>query len=494
MTKLLAMKKISKSYPGVQALDQIDFDLNAGEVHALVGENGAGKSTLMKILAGAETRDSGQIEVAGQAVHFLTPHDSKAHGIALIYQEFNLIPELTAAENIFLGIEPRKSIFINRKKLYADAAEILNRIGVEINLYQPVKNLSVAQQQIIEIAKSLTIHARIIAMDEPSATLTRHELHKLFELIRKLKADGLGIIYISHRLEEIFQIADRVTVFRDGQHIATQPIQELNKDKIIKLMVGRTLEEEFPKKSWPRGRRLLQIKNLNSNGTLRDINFELFSGEILGITGLVGAGRTELARAIFGADPVTHKEIYLHDQFVTINSPQAAIRHGIGLLTEDRKNQGLVLGMAIYENISLTNLKAFIRGGFIQHRRELQVARKYMEEIRIKAPNEWQLAKNLSGGNQQKVVVAKWLFSQSKIIIFDEPTRGIDVGAKVEIYHLMTALVEKGIGVIMISSELPEILGLCDRILVMHSGQIRGELTRAEATQEKIMYYATGEK
>jgi ribose transport system ATP-binding protein len=363
MTKLLEMKKISKSYPGVQALNQIDFDLNAGEVHALVGENGAGKSTLMKILTGAETRDSGQIEVAGKAVNFLTPHDSKANGIALIYQEFNLIPELTAAENIFLGIEPRKSIFINRKKLHADAAEILSRIGVEVDLHQPVKNLSVAQQQIVEIAKSLTIHARIIAMDEPSATLTEHELLKLFELIHKLKAEGLGIIYISHRLEEIFQIADRVTVFRDGQHVATQPIQELNKDKIIKLMVGRTLEDEFPKKSFQRGQRLLQVKNLNSPGKLKDVNFELFSGEILGITGLVGAGRTELSRAIFGADPVTSKEIYLNDRLVQIDSPQAAIHHGIGLLTEDRKNQGLVLGMAIYENISLTNLKAFIRGG-----------------------------------------------------------------------------------------------------------------------------------
>jgi len=352
----------------------------------------------------------------------------------------------------------------------------------------------VAQQQIVEIAKSLTINARIIAMDEPSATLTEHELQKLFDLINKLKADGIGIIYISHRLEEIFHIATRVTVFRDGKHIQTDQIENLNKDKIIKFMVGRTLEEEFPQKDFPRGDKLLEVRNLNSNGTLKHIQFDLYRGEILGITGLVGAGRTELARAIFGADPVESKEIYLHGKPISINSPQDAIKYGIGLLTEDRKNQGLILGMAIYENISLTNLKALVKAGFIQQRREYKVARNYINELRIKAPNEWQLVKNLSGGNQQKVVIAKWLFSQSKVVIFDEPTRGVDVGAKVEIYHLMTALVEKGIGVIMISSELPEVIGLCHRILVMHQGKIQGQLTREEATQEKIMYLATGEK
>jgi ribose transport system ATP-binding protein len=494
MTKLLEMKNISKSYPGVQALEKIQFDLEPGEVHALVGENGAGKSTLMKILAGAEKRDSGAILIDGEPVNFETPAESKAHGVALIYQEFNLVPELTVAENIYLGIEAQRFGFINRKKLYQDAAAILQRIGVEVDLHTPIKYLSVAQQQIIEIAKSLTINAKIIAMDEPSATLTEHELKKLFELINKLKTGGLGIIYISHRLEEVFNIADRVTVFRDGKHIATEAIQNLNKEKIIRYMVGRDLAEEFPGKKVEKGKELLAVRNLKSNGTLKNINFHLYAGEILGITGLVGAGRTELARAIFGADPIENKEIYLENQFVTINSPQDAIHHGIGLLTEDRKNQGLILGMSISENITLTNLLNLVKSGFIQHRKESEVARRYMDEIRIKSPGEWQLVKNLSGGNQQKVVVAKWLFSQSKIIIFDEPTRGVDVGAKVEIYNLMNSLVEKGIGVIMISSELPEILGICDRILVMHQGTIRGELLREEATQEKIMFYATGEK
>jgi ribose transport system ATP-binding protein len=331
-------------------------------------------------------------------------------------------------------------------------------------------------------------------MDEPSATLTEHEPKKLFELINKLNAGGLGIIYISHRLEEIFNIADRVTVFRDGKHIATESIQNLNKEKIIRDMIGRDLAEEFPGKKVEKVKELLAVKNLKSNGTLKNINFRLYAGEILGITGLVGAGRTELARVIFGADPVENKEIYLENQFVTINSPQDAIHHGIGLLTEDRKNQGLILGMSISENITLTNLLNLVKSGFIQHRKESAVACRYMDEIRIKSPGEWQLVKNLSDGNQQKVVVAKWLFSQSKIVIFDEPTRGVDVGAKVEIYNLMNSLVEKGIGVMMISSELPEILGMCDRILVMHQGTIQGELMREEATQEKIMFYTTGEK
>lgn len=494
MQKLLEMQQISKAYPGVQALDKIRFDLAPGEVHALVGENGAGKSTLMKILAGAEIRDSGEILISGQPVNFTSPHDSKAHGIALIYQEFNLIPELTVAENIFLGIEPTKGGFIDRKKLYADAGRILKRIGVEVDLHAQIKNISVAQQQIVEIAKALTFNTRIIAMDEPSATLTEHELKKLFELINKLKASGIGIIYISHRLEEIFQIADRVTVFRDGKHIHTDTIENLDKDKIIHLMVGRALAEEFPKLKTSRGKKLLSVQNLNSDSKLKNINFELFQGEILGITGLVGAGRTELARAIFGADPVTTKTLLLEEQPLEINSPQDAIKHGIGLLTEDRKNQGLILGMAIYENISLTHLEKLVKAGFIQHRREYQVARDYMKDIRIKAPSEFQFVKNLSGGNQQKVVVAKWLFSESKVVIFDEPTRGVDVGAKVEIYNLMNELVRKGIGVMMISSELPEVLGMCDRILVMHEGKIRGELTREDATQEKIMYFATGEK
>lgn len=494
MNYILEMKNISKTYPGVRALDKINFNLKPGEVHALVGENGAGKSTLMKILAGAEPMDSGQIYIYEQPVQFSSPQDSKQHRISLIYQEFNLIPELTVADNIFLGMEPVGFGFINHRKLYNDAEAILERIGVSINLHLKVRSLSIAQQQILEIAKSLTINAKIIAMDEPSATLTEHELQKLFHLISILKNNGISIIYISHRLEEIFHIADRVTVFRDGKHVVTDNIQNLTKDQIIHYMVGRDLEEEFPKKSFKKRQEIFRVERLNQKDVLENIHFKLYAGEILGITGLVGAGRTEVARAIFGADSVDSKEIYLNGRQIFVNSPKDAIEYGIGLLTEDRKNQGLILGRAIYENISLTKLKALVKNGFIQHRLELEKAQDYMDDIRIKAPSERQLVKNLSGGNQQKVVVAKWLFSQSIVVVFDEPTRGVDVGAKVEIYHLMNSLVEKGIGVIMISSELPEVLGMCDRILVMHNGKIRAELNREEATQEKIMYYATGEK
>ncbi|MBN1349859.1 sugar ABC transporter ATP-binding protein [candidate division KSB1 bacterium] len=494
MNQILEMIAISKAYPGVQALDNVSFDLKSGEVHALVGENGAGKSTLMKILAGAESMDRGIIRIGGRNVYLSSPQDSKNQGVSLIYQEFNLVPELTVADNIFLGMEPRKYGFIQHRVMYRDAEDILRRIGVEISPHLKIKELSIAQQQIVEIAKSLTIDSRIIAMDEPSATLTEHELNKLFALIRVLKQSGIGIIYISHRLEEIFHIADRVTILRDGKLAATGPIQEFTKDQIIHHMVGRDLEDEFPKRIFPKGPELLRIENLNRAGKLSNIKFNLYSGEILGITGLVGAGRTEVSRAIFGADAVDSKVIYLKGKPIIVNNPKDAIDYGIGLLTEDRKNHGLILGRAIYENISLTKLKSLVKRGFIQHKLERKTARAYINEIRIKTPSERQFVKNLSGGNQQKVVIAKWLFSQSKIVIFDEPTRGVDVGAKVEIYHLMNALVEKGIGVIMISSELPEVLGMCDRILVMHQGRIKGELKRAEATQEKIMYYATGEK
>jgi ribose transport system ATP-binding protein len=495
-TPLLQMNGISKSYPGVQALNNVDFEVEAGEVHALVGENGAGKSTLMKILAGAEPRDSGEILLNGRPVGDLTPQKALELGIGMVHQEFNLVPYLSAAENIFLGREPRSRIpgFIDFKTMYREAQRIVDSLGANFDVRRPVASLSVAQQQMVEIAKATSQNAVIIAMDEPSATLTEHELESLFHLIRSLKASGIGIIYISHRLEEISQIADRVTVLRDGQLVGTRRVSEVSREDLIRMMVGRELKDMIPKQPAPIGGEVLRVEHLSRAGVLHDINLTVRAGEILGIAGLVGAGRTELARAIFGADPIDSGKIYLFGQEVKITSPQAAIRHGIGLVPEDRKQLGLVLQMVVRENISLANLKELSIAGFVNRRRERTAADQFVRELRIRTPSVEQKVRNLSGGNQQKVVLAKWLFTRSKVLIFDEPTRGIDVGSKVEIYQLMNELAAKGVAIIMISSELPEILGMSDRILVMHEGRIAGELSREEATQEKIMHLATGGK
>jgi ribose transport system ATP-binding protein len=490
----LQMKGITKTYPGVKALDNVDFEVAPGEVHALVGENGAGKSTLMKILAGAQPMDSGEIFLNGQLVHITSPQKAMDLGISIIYQEFNLVPYLNAAENIFLGREPKASIpgFINFSKMYSEAQRVIDQLGVRLNVRIPVNRLSVAQQQMVEIAKATSRNASIIAMDEPSATLTEHELESLFDLIRSLKSRGVSIIYISHRLEEIFQIADRVTVLRDGRLVGTKLVSETNKDEIIRMMVGRELKEKIPKQPAEIKSPALTVSHLSRKGVLNDISFTVHKGEILGIAGLVGAGRTELARAIFGADPIDSGEIWLNGNKVEIRSPRDAIRLGIGLVTEDRKALGLILGMVVRENISLANLDSLTRFGFINRKEEKSVAVRFVEDLMIKTPSIEQQVQNLSGGNQQKVVLAKWLFTQSRVLIFDEPTRGIDVGSKVEIYQLMNRLAANGVAIIMISSELPEILGMSDRILVMHEGRIVGELSREEATQEKIMWLATG--
>jgi ribose transport system ATP-binding protein len=413
----------------------------------------------------------------------------------MIYQEFNLSPFLSVAENIFLGREPRfgKLPFIDWKNMYADARELLAQIRVNIDVKRPVNELSVAQQQMVEIAKAVSFQSKIIVMDEPSATLTDHELTALFDLIRRLKQDGIGIIYISHRLEEIFQIGDRVTVMRDGCYVATKAVTELTREDIIHMMVGRELKDEFPKVCFDRGEEILRVEGLTRDGAFEDVSFAVNKGEIVGLTGLVGAGRTEVARCIFGADRISRGQIHLFGKAVEVKSPQDAIRQGVGLLTEDRKSQGLVLGMTVRENTSLANLASLVRRLFIDKRRERQVAEEYVKSLQIRTPSVEQIAQNLSGGNQQKVVLAKWLFTQSRMLIFDEPTRGIDVGAKVEIYRLMNELVREGVGVLMISSELPEVLGMCDRILVMHEGHLAGELKRGEATQEKIMQFATGQ-
>ena len=492
---VLEMRDIVKRYPGVLAVDHGQLTLRPGEVHCLVGENGAGKSTLMKVLAGAIPMDSGEIRLSGEPVSVTSPHHAQQLGISMIYQEFNLSPFLSVAENIFLGREPRlgKTPFINWSTMYRDAREILGRVRTDPDVRKPVNECSVAQQQIVEIAKALSFSSKVIVMDEPSATLTDHELKALFDLIRGLKKDGIGMIYISHRLEEIFEIGDRVTVMRDGQYIGTKEVSEVHREDLIHMMVGRELKDEYPKERFARGEEVLRVEGLGIDGAFQDVSFSLHKGEIMGLTGLVGAGRTEVARAIFGADKLHAGQIFLDGRPITVTSPQDAIRQGIGLLTEDRKTQGLVLGMSVRENTTLANLKDLVRFLFVDRGREREVTLKYVDDLRIKTPTIEQTAQNLSGGNQQKVVLAKWLFTGCRVLIFDEPTRGIDVGAKVEIYKLMNELVRNGVCILMISSELPEVLGMCDRILVMHEGRLAGELPRADADQERLMRLATGE-
>ena len=490
----LEMRNISKQYPGVRALDDVSLSVEVGEIHALLGENGAGKSTMMKILAGAQSKDGGEILLNGVPVHIDSPQKAMSLGISIIYQEFNLVPYLSAGENIYLGREPRAAIpgFVDFKKLYADAQEVLDKLGVKIDARAPVNTLSVAGQQMVEIAKATSKKSKIIVMDEPSATLTDHELRALFRLMLQLKSEGVSIVYISHRLEEIVEVCDRATIMRDGHHVATRDVKDLSREEIIKLMVGRELKDAIPKVAAEQGEVALEVKHLTRKGVLNDVSFTVRKGEVLGIAGLVGAGRTETARVIFGADPMDSGSIEIFGQPVRIKSPQDAIKHGIGLVTEDRKQQGLVLGMVVRENTTLANLDFLSSLGFIRRGEERSVAEKYKTDLAIKTPTIEQTVHNLSGGNQQKVVLAKWLFTGSKILIFDEPTRGIDVGAKAEIYKLMNELAKNGVAIIMISSELPEVLGMSDRIIVMHEGRLTGELSRADATQEKIMHLATG--
>jgi ribose transport system ATP-binding protein len=491
---VLVMRDIVKTYPGVKALKGVSFDLRPGEVHALVGENGAGKSTLMKILAGAVPRDSGDLVVDGQKVENLTPAQAQALGIAIIYQEFNLVPYLSIAENVFLGREPGTALpgFVNYRKLNSETGSLLTRLKVGLDPRREVSTLAVADQQMVEIAKALSQQARIIVMDEPSAALTDHELAALFDLIASLRAEGRSIVYISHRLEEIFAIADRVTVFRDGEVVSTHPVSQVTRDSLIRDMVGREMTETFPTRAPEIGEPMMEVKHLTRKGVLDDISLTVRRGEIVGLAGLVGAGRTELARCIFGADKFEEGEIILDGQAIRVRSPKDAIRQGIGLVTEDRKQQGLVLGMAVRENTTLANLGSITHFGFVQGAKERAITNQFIRDLVIKTPSGEQQVRNLSGGNQQKVVLAKWLFTESKLLIFDEPTRGIDVGAKYEIYLLMHELAAKGNGILMISSELPEILGMSDRIAVMHEGHIAGELSREDATSESVMQLATG--
>lgn len=490
MDVMLQMNGITKDYPGVRALNGVDFDLRRGEVHALVGENGAGKSTLMRILGGADSMTGGEILVNGRKVAIASPRDAERLGISVIYQEFNLIPYLTVAENVFLGREPRRGAFVDWRRLYADAGTILEQLGLDVDVRARINRLSIAQQQMVEIAKAISKNASIVVMDEPSATLTARELERLFGLTRTLKARGVGFIFISHRLEEVFEIADRVTVLRDGNWISTKATNEVNRSSLIRDMVGRELSGDYPRRSAEPGSTLLEVRSLTRRGVLRDVSFLLRRGELLGITGLVGAGRTEVARALFGADPTDSGTVCLEGRALRLRSPREAIANGICLMTEDRKSHGLVLGMSVRENITLASLTGISRNGFVRAGEEVRIVQELVRQLNVKTPSYEQKARNLSGGNQQKVVLAKWLAARFKVIIFDEPTRGIDVGAKQEIYRLMNSLAGEGAGIIMISSELPEVMGMSDRILVMRGGRVQAEFPRSEATQEKIMHFA----
>jgi len=490
---ILHMRGISKEFPGVKALNNVDFDLRKGEVHALVGENGAGKSTLIKILAGVYRADEGEIWLKGNKI---TTHGTKAMldcGVSVIYQELNLIPYLSVAENIFLGREPLKGNgLIDWKTMYAKVQEILEPFKIEIDPRTKVYTLGIAYRQIVEIAKALSLDSEVIVMDEPTATLTGHETERLFEMIDTLKTKGFAVIYISHRLEEIRRVADRVTVLRDGEKIITDDLKNLTIGDIIKLMVGREVKEKYPKEDIPAGDVLLDVENLTKEGVCENVSFALRKGEILGIAGLVGAGRTEMIQLLFGYQKRDKGKITIKGRAVQIKKPQDAVREGMGLIPEERKNQGLVVGLSVFDNVSLSILDRFAVSGFLKGKILRGLVDDIIQKISIKTPTPRQLVKNLSGGNQQKVVLAKWFLRNCEIYIFDEPTRGIDVGAKVEIYRLMESLAQHGAGIIMISSELPEVLNMSDRILVMYNGRIVKEFARSDATQEMILSYAIG--
>ncbi len=484
----------AKQFGAVQALRNAELVLYPGEVHALLGENGAGKSTLVKILGGIHLPDAGVLKVAGEVVELHNPAQSQRLGIAVIHQEPTLFPDLNVAENVFMGRHPRDRFGrVDWKRMYQEVERLIARLDVPLSVYTPVQGLSVADQQMVEIANALSLNARVLVMDEPTAALSAHEVEKLFVITKQLREQGVAIVLVTHRLEEVFALADRVTIMRDGAHVITAPTSQFTSEDIIRYMVGRELTALFPKSEAEIGDVLLDVQHLTREGVFKDISFQLRRGEILGFSGLVGAGRTEVARVLFGIDRGDAGEIRINKDLVHITSPQVAMRYGLAYVPEDRRQQGLVMDFSIAANITLPILQRFSRFGVVDRQRERETATNYSQQLRIRSAGIDQLVKALSGGNQQKVVLAKWLITNPKILILDEPTRGVDVGAKAEVHRIVSDLAAKGLAIILISSELPEVLGMSDRVLVMHEGHLTGEFSRAEADQEKVMFAATGQ-
>ncbi|MBC7083478.1 MAG: sugar ABC transporter ATP-binding protein [Firmicutes bacterium] len=494
MAALLEMKGIRKEFPGVVALDGVDFSVVPGEIHALLGENGAGKSTLIKILAGLYTPDRGTVVFRGEQLNGLSPQQVQARGIAFIHQERAYIPYFTVGQTLFLGREPSRGAgLIDWPRLYRKASEELVRIlGLEIDPHAPMESLTVSEKQLVDITKALITNPSLIVFDEPTGPLSEGEIERLFAVIKRLKSQGVTVVYISHRLDEVFQICDRATVLKDGKNVTTLEVKDATPDGIVRLMVGKELKEKFPKVVASIGDPILEVSNLCRGHVVRNVSFKLRRGEILGIYGLVGAGRTEMVRLVFGADKKDAGSIMVEGVPVIINSPREAIDQGIALVPEDRRGQGVIVEMSVRDNVTLPSLKGFSRAGFVASRRERAAVQNFVKQLNIKTPGIDHFVKYLSGGNQQKVVLSKWLCGSAKVVIFDQPTIGIDVGAKTEIYRLMGKLVSDGAGVILVSSEIPEVLGLSDRILVMYRGRITAELSREEATPDRLLFYAMG--
>ena len=485
---ILEVKKVSKEFPGVQALDAVDLSLRRGEVQALVGENGAGKSTLIKILAGVYRKDAGEVLFEGRPIELHSSSDSLHLGIKVVFQELALIPYMSVAENVFLESFPLKgNRTIDWKTMNGETGKILKSVGLDLNPSTPIHNLTVSQQQMVEIGRALSHEARVVIMDEPTSALTPNEIQSLFEAIRHLKAMGIGVLYVTHKLEEVFELCDRVTVFRDGKLIATREVAETNTDQVVTDMVGRSITTLFPRTHSGRGEAVLEVRKLSTEKKLREVSFEVCAGEVVGVFGLLGAGRTELAKAIFGLDPATGGEVSVRDQRLKLGSAVQSARSGVGLLTEDRKEEGLVLQMSVTQNITLPSLKEFATLGFIRRRDEQERSQEFVNRFSIKTPSLRHKVEYLSGGNQQKVLLARWLMKKLQVIILDEPTRGIDVGAKAEIHKLVDELARDGLAVLVMTSEMPELLGVSDRILVMSGGRITGEFDKDEATQEKVL-------
>ena len=489
---LLQMQGIGKEFPGVKALEGVHLSVRAGQVHALLGENGAGKSTLIKILSGAYTRDEGEILFEGQPVDIRTPADAERLGISTIYQEFNLTQHMTIAENIFLGHLPKKAGRVDWSTVRRRSRELLDSLDVGLDVDTLTGSLTVAQQQMVEIAKALNRNTRVLIMDEPSAVLGERDIERLFDVVRRLQASGIGIVYISHRLKEIFELADEVTVLKDGRYVDTRRVADVTMDDLVRLMVGRDLVDVFPKRRTKPGEVVLEVSGLAQPKLARDVSFSVRSGEIVSLAGITGSGRTEVARVIFGADKATSGQMRLGGQPYRPRSPRDAINHGVALVNEDRKKEGLLLKLQVFFNITVSGLDRLARYRVLRLKEEKSLVAKWIESLRIKTPGQNFMVVNMSGGNQQKVVLARWLSLGIKVFIMDEPTRGIDVGSKAEIYQIMSDLAEQGVAIIMISSELPEVLGMSDRVIVMREGRTVKEINRAEATEELVMQYAVG--